>query len=286
MEWLQKDLAISGALKAAKVQGRTTDQGLISQSILSGTKGTIRGAMVELNCETDFVGRNELFGKLATDIAHTAAFISEPVQSDKLFSPCPLDLLLNAPLMSQEGPHPSATVESSIRDLITKVGENISLRRAVAVVRDPIVEPQRPSAFRLASYVHGTLDNNNGPQGRIGVLAMLALRSVRLDALLQSKDFIVDLELLERSIGRQIVGFDTQFIQAPEGKTDEAALYDQPFMMYTWGHGKSVREVLAEWTARRGLHKDGLEVMEFEKWTVGEPLESASSVEEPALSTS
>src|SRR6266403_4324277 len=74
-------LAISGAKKAAKVSHRTAGEGLVGASVLSrgtgSSPGGVRAALVELNCETDFVARNALFGRLVADVAHTAAFLAE-----------------------------------------------------------------------------------------------------------------------------------------------------------------------------------------------------------------
>ena len=96
LEWVQKDLAISGAKKAEKVGGRETKEGLIAVSLLSpGYPGGVRAAMIELNCETDFVGRNELFVKLSSDIAHSTAFLSEESpdfqRNPALLRPFPVD---------------------------------------------------------------------------------------------------------------------------------------------------------------------------------------------------
>jgi elongation factor Ts len=285
LDWLQKDLVTSGAKKAAKVEGRIAREGLVSVSVLSqgwGDRrgmGSVRAAMVELNCETDFVGRNELFRKLAADIAHTAAFISDRPPATgpaSLLQPCPLDVLNGAPLLSQGNlqTSPSSTVASSIRDLIAKVGEKISLRRAVAVVQNPLT--QTDLGLRLGSYVHGSVHPS---QGRIGALALIALKSPKLLDLLSSDAFIDDLENLQRALSRQIVGFDTRSIRPPPGTKDETALYEQPFMMMTGTSGETVEAVLRDWVKEKGLMADGdeqtgIEAVEFTKWTVGDNLEA------------
>ncbi|KAL0951604.1 hypothetical protein HGRIS_008282 [Hohenbuehelia grisea] len=291
LEWLKRDYITDGAKKAAKVEGRVAREGLISVAVLSpGARGRggpgsggVRAAMVELNCETDFVGRNELFGKLAADIAHTAAFISEPVDSDALFRNCDLDVLLNAPLMcaDDEAWDIPPRIGNAIRETITKVGEKVSLRRAAVVVHDPLQQKQPELALRVASYVHGAI--NRPSQGRIGSLALLALKSPNLSALLQSTTFMENLEKLERSLGRQIVGFDTQRIRSDSGEKDETALYDQPFMMLPGElSGQPVQEALRQWiiqngTAGEGADTQALEVLDFAKWTVGGAIEEASS---------
>ncbi|KAI0059488.1 hypothetical protein BV25DRAFT_1132189 [Artomyces pyxidatus] len=293
LEWLQKDLAVSGAKKAAKVEGRTAGEGLIGVSVLSGgtgaQKGTgrggVRAAMVELNCETDFVARNELFGKLLADIAHTAAFIAETdTNSPSYLQPMPLDLLHDAPLLSQTAPAQSrstSTVGSAIRDTISKVGEKISLQRVAVVAREPIPLTQSTLGLRLATYSHGSV--NLPSQGRIASLALLTLRSPRLSTLLTTDAFREELEKVERSLARQIVGFDTRSIRAPDGTTEGTALYDQPFMMMAGAPSDdSVRGVLDRWARAQQLVLDtdgtdtgGLEVLEFEKWTVGETVPSS-----------
>ena len=283
LEWLQQDLATSGARKAAKLEGRVTSEGLISVAILSAGSGTqtglgngsLRAAMVELNCETDFVARNELFAKLAADIAHTAAFISDPLESEKIFRPCSLEVLNDAPLMSRFNPEspPSSTVGSSVRDMISKVGEKISLRRALTVVQNPITQTRSDLGIRLSSYVHGS--TNSPLQGRIGALAVLALKSPRLPSLLSSGLFREDLEKLERSLARQIVGFDTRTVRSPVDTKDETSLYNQPFMMLTGGSSNEpVQTVLANWAREKKLvgaddSQGGLEVLDFTKWAVG-----------------
>ncbi|TFK51841.1 hypothetical protein OE88DRAFT_1658497 [Heliocybe sulcata] len=271
LEWLEQDLIATGAKKAAKLEGRTANEGLIGVCVLANGSGSGRGgaraSMVELNCETDFVGRNELFGKLLADIAHTAAFISEPADTDDLLVPCALDLLNDAPLISHSDPQATsrATVSSAIRDTIAKVGEKISLRRAVAVAREPFAA--RDLGLRVGSYVHGSVGVPT--QGRIGSLALLALKSDGLREVLAKPEFMTDLEKLERSIARQIVGFDTRMIQSPTGEETETALYQQPFMMFADNpNGETVEQVLRRWANERSL-TEGLEVIEFRKWTVG-----------------
>ena len=286
LKWLEKDLVTAGAKAAAKFSNRDARQGVVSVSILSAGRGTqtgpgqggLRAGMVELNCETDFVGRNNLFSKLAADIAHTAAFIAEPSESDseKILRPCSLELLNGAPLISQFDPQSqhSSTVEDAIRHLTSKVGEKINLRRALVVAQKPLAN-QPDLGLRIASYLHGSV--NQLGEGRIGVLAILAIKSPNLPAFLSSRSSFEDLERLERSLARQIAGFDTSTIRSPTGITDECALYDQPIMLPENTTGQSVLAFLREWARKRGLAEKGdsqvediLDILEFEKWTVGD----------------
>jgi len=187
-----------------------------------------------------------------------------------------LEMLNDAPLLSQvdiQTPA-SSTVASSIRDLIAKVGEKISLRRAIAVVQNPL--SQSDLGMRLGSYIHGSVHPS---QGRIGALTLTALKSPQLPNLLSSDAFMGDLEKLQRALSRQIVGFDTRSIRSPPGTKDETALYEQPFMMMAGTSGESVEAVLRNWGREKGLMTDGdeqtgIEAIEFAKWTVGDNLEA------------
>lgn len=274
-KWLQDDLVASGAQKAEKLADRTTKQGLVGFSVLSRGvgegKGGVRAAMIELNCETDFVGRNNRFDALVADIAHTAAFIAEQANSGEVIRPIPLDLLQDAPLLSHTGEQPESqtTVGGAIHDSIARFGEMITLGRAVAAVQDPL-----PSGLglRIASYAHGSVSNLN--HGHIGAFALIALKSPRLGEIISAQAFRDDLTKLQRSLARQIVGFPTTTLSPPEGMKDENALLEQPFMMYPESNGELVKEVLNRWAVERGLvqsdESSGLVVLDFAKWTVGE----------------
>lgn len=276
LEWLQKDLVASGAKKAAKVGGRATNEGLVSVSVLSnftasGLQRGLRAAMIELNCETDFVGRNELFGQLASDIAHTAAFISEASEASAFTTLHP-EFLQDAPLISRSNPTaPVGTVASAIRDTISKVGENITLRRAVTVAAPP---PHNPSmALRLGNYVHGSI--HQPTEGRIGALALLSLRYPTAGF---SAETTQNLEVLERAVSRQIVGFDTKTVESGSVE-DQTALYNQPFITFAGElNGQPVRDVLRSWSVQEGIVAGGdeegaVKVLDFAKWSVGEPLD-------------
>ena len=278
LEWLEKDLVASGAKKKEKVQGRTAGEGLVGVSVLSNGFSKqnagrgVRAAMVELNCETDFVARNQLFGELLDDIAHTAAFISDfdayhTIADSKVF----LDkFLLPAPLLSARDPsqRPTTDVGGAVDALIAKVGENVSLTRAVSISH-PSPSSQSNVALRVASYLHGSVAGGLTSQGRIGSLALLALKSPRLSTIMENSTFPEDIEKLQRSLARQIVGLETQSVQG----ADETALYNQPFMMLA-GSDQPVGTVLKQWATEKGLIQpgeegSGLEVLEFAKWSVG-----------------
>jgi len=145
IDWLRT----KGLSQAAKKSGRTTAEGLVG--VVSGPN---RAAMVEVNAETDFVGRNEAFQAFVEQVAHVALEVGEDLEAIKA-----------AKVPS------GRTVADELTHLIATIGENMSIRRArVLSVESGVV----------ASYVHSALRPGIG---KIGVLAALQAPS-ESDALL------------------------------------------------------------------------------------------------------
>ena len=131
MDKAEQLLRIRSGAKASKAAARVAAEGVIGVFIAPGGKV---GAMVELNCETDFVARNADFVAFAQALAR--------VVTDKN----PSDVGALAALAFDGG-----TVEDARQALVQKLGENVSVRRFVRVA----------TGGSLAQYLHG---------GRIGVL--------------------------------------------------------------------------------------------------------------------
>ena len=125
----------SGQAKAAKKAGRTAAEGLIT--IKSSADGK-QAAMVEVNCETDFVAKDDNFTSFANAVAERA--LDGPAAD--------VDALLNGPLHEGE----DTTINTAREALVVKIGENMNVRRFVRF--------ESENGF-LASYRHGV---------RIGVL--------------------------------------------------------------------------------------------------------------------
>ncbi len=116
-----------GLIKAEKKAERVTAEGLIEAYIHTG--GRI-GAMVELNCETDFVARTDEFKELAHNVAMQVAALSprfitrEEVPEGVEIEPQTDCLLLQLYIKD-----PSKTVQDVVVETIAKVGENIKVSR-------------------------------------------------------------------------------------------------------------------------------------------------------------
>ncbi|KZW00559.1 hypothetical protein EXIGLDRAFT_721329 [Exidia glandulosa HHB12029] len=267
--WLDEEMKRTGAARAAKLAGRAANDGTIGLSVLSdGTRGTgVRAALIELACETDFVSRGELFSKLAGDIAHTAAFFAEASGPSPSFAPLPLDAFGDAPCLGPDGSPSTAgrTVTDAIRDAVAKVGENVSLRRAVAVVAEP-----SDTGISLGSYVHGSTPGFPS-LGRMACLTMVHLRTPKTH-ILQDENFLKPYSVLRRALARQIVGMNVETLRGAqpvqEPDPSSTALYDQPFAMLPGAaEGETVEQSLRSW----GKQWDAdVEVRDFIKWTRSE----------------
>ena len=114
-----------GLVKAEKKAHREVRQGLVESYVHPG--GRI-GAMVEVNCETDFVAHTDEFKKLACDLTLQVAAM-DPLFIDSDDIPEGMDpgqvCLLHQPFIRD----PEKTVQDIITETIAKVGENIKVRR-------------------------------------------------------------------------------------------------------------------------------------------------------------
>jgi elongation factor Ts len=134
IDWLRK----KGISKAAKKAGRAAAEGLVGVAVDANT-----GVLLEVNAETDFVARNEEFKTFVKDASQLA--LKQGGDLEKLLA------------------HPmgSSTVQQTLTEMVAKIGENMSVRRAAALSVNPGV---------VAAYVH----NPASPElGKIGVLVGL-----------------------------------------------------------------------------------------------------------------
>src|SRR5262245_9515035 len=128
-----------GIAKAGSKAGRVAAQGLGTVAVDGG-----KGAIVEVNSETDFVARNEKFQEFVKGVSQLA-LKSGSVEE----------------LAKKPFPGGSASVADKLTDLIATIGENMSLRRMAQVSASPGV---------VSAYVHSALLPN---MGKIGVLVAL-----------------------------------------------------------------------------------------------------------------
>ena len=116
-----------GLLKAEKKAERATAQGLIEAYIHIG--GRI-GAMIEVNCETDFVARTDEFKELAHNLAmQVAALAPQFIAKEEIPEGADIEPQAACLLLQPYIRDPSQTVRDVIIETIAKVGENIKVSR-------------------------------------------------------------------------------------------------------------------------------------------------------------
>ncbi|MGI4856708.1 MAG: translation elongation factor Ts [Janthinobacterium lividum] len=174
LERAEELLRVKLGSKASKASSRVTAEGIVVSHIANGV-----GVLVELNCETDFVAKNDDFLAFSRAIS---TMIAEQ-------NPADVAALLALPLES-------GTVDSVRAALIGKIGENMTIRRFV----------RYETSKKLASYLHGTrigvlveFEGGEDQVGRDVAMHVAAMKPVSVS----SKDVPADLIAKERSIAEQ-----------------------------------------------------------------------------------
>jgi len=156
VDWLRK----KGLSQAAKKSGRVAAEGLVGVA-----SAALKGAMVEVNAETDFVARNERFQAFVETLAQIALEVGEDLET----------------LRGAEFPGSGRTVAEELTHMVATIGENMTIRRArVFTVSSGVV----------ATYMHNSLKPG---LGKIGVLVAL-----------EAPSEIEGLEMLGRQIGMHV----------------------------------------------------------------------------------
>ncbi|CDY78790.1 Translation elongation factor Ts [Caballeronia glathei] len=226
--------------KASKAASRVTAEGIVTAHIEGGV-----GALVELNCETDFVAKNDDFLAFGKTIAEIVA------------KHHPADVAALGAL-----PLESATVDAVRLALVGKIGENLSIRRFVRF----------ETSNKLASYLHGTrigvLVEFTGTDEQVGkdvAMHVAAMKPVSLS----SNDVPADLIAKERSIAEQKAAESGKPAEIVAKMVDgsvqkylkEVSLLNQPFV-------KNDKQ-----TIEQMLKAAGASVQKFALFVVGEGIE-------------
>lgn len=244
VEWMRK----AGLAKADKKASRIAAEGLI---VVERSADGKEAAMVEVNCETDFVSKGDDFRNFAKAVAQRV------LQS----RPADLEALLEMPLQEEGG----VSVNTARQELVAKLGENMNVRRFVRYQSEGLV----------GFYLHGT---------RIGVLVDMVGGSEELakdvamhvaasrPVCVEEKDVPADMVAKEREIftaQAATSGKPANIIEKMvEGRLKkffaEVTLLGQPFVK---DPDKSVGDL---------LKAAGATVVRFERFEVGEGIEKKS----------
>ncbi|MCD7879019.1 MAG: translation elongation factor Ts [Candidatus Gastranaerophilales bacterium] len=235
MEFLRQ----KGIASAEKKQNRIAAEGLVATCIENGT-----GAIVEVNCETDFVAKNEDFKTFVNGLAKHIATVKPQNMEALNASVCPVC---------------NMTIENAVKDKIATIGEKISIRRFEILEGD------------LATYVHN---------GKIGVLISASnqdetlLKDVALHIASSAPEFVsraqIPQEVIEEEtrieMGKEDLAKKPENIRAKivEGRVNklmaQKCLLEQPFVK---NPDQTVEQLL----------NGKLEIKSFIRWTLGEGLE-------------
>lgn len=268
-----------GIAAAAKKASRATRQGLIG-SYQSGD-GKL-GVLVEVNCESDFVARNEDF----------QAFVASLAKHVAEHGPYPAGDGAVAQLLSEPYAGGAATVQQALADSIAKIGENQGIAR---LARFGVGEAGGAGQGGLGLYIH--------PGAQLGVLVEVSTAKPETASAAEFQDLAKDLAM-------QVAAADPQFISRDEvdeatlakerdiqrdralaeGKPEkmidrivegrmskfyeEICLLEQPFVKE---NSLSIGQLVAQKAASLG---DELHVVRFSRFKVGDTLPQGETAEE------
>jgi elongation factor Ts len=254
IEKAKEILRIRGLAKAEKKAGRETKEGIVQTYVSEDRKV---GVILELNCETDFVAKNEQFVELSLNLAKHIASLKENTNKSGSFED-----IAQQPYYADN----SQKVEDIVKSAIARIGENIKLSRWARFDAEGYVH----------AYVHGI--------GRVGVLMEYKADRISEDVLRLAQDIVLQIaamkpefvsveaipsEVLERE--KKILAEQTRQEGKPEHMIDrivegklkrfyqEKALLEQPFIK---DEKKSVKQYISE----SGLN---FEVVRFVRFDVG-----------------
>ncbi|HSS65277.1 MAG TPA: translation elongation factor Ts, partial [Gammaproteobacteria bacterium] len=239
----------SGQAKADKKAGRVAAEGLIAIEL---SQDATRAAMVEVNCETDFVTKEGEF----------QSFVSAVVKRALDEKPADAEALAALSLEKKGGP----SIDERRRELIAKIGENITVRRVRAV---------NAGGDRLGAYVHG---------GRIGVLVDMkggnetAARDIAMHVAASRP-----LALSEAGIPRQHLEKEREILKAQVA--DSGKPLEIQDKMISGRLSKYLKEVTLlgqpfvkdpDTSVEKYLESAGAQVLSFTRFEVGEGIEKKS----------
>lgn len=239
VDWLRT----KGLAKAAKKSGRTAAEGLVAVAVKDG-----KGVAVEVNSETDFVGKNADFQKMVAGIAEVALGTSD------------IDGLKAADLDGK-------TVEQTVVDAVAIIGENMSVRRMAVIEGTSVVNyvhnAAAPGMGNIGVLVAMSGDNEAfGRQVAMHIAAAnpVSLSEADLDASVVEKEKTVQMDIARESgkpeavIEKMIVGRMKKFMA-------EVTLLNQQFV------------VNPDVTVAQAATDAGVEITGFVRLEVGDGIE-------------
>ncbi len=254
MEKAIEVLREKGLASVAKKAGRIAAEGVVASYVSEDLK---KAGMVEFNCETDFVGLNEEFKAAAEGFAKVA---SETNAKD-------IEEFKNEA-------YGASTVAEAINDLISKIGENMSLRRFVKFdAADGVIASYTHMGGKIGVLVQVKSENSNAEVQRVA--KDIAMHVAATNPAFLNKE-LVDNETLEKE--KEIYRVQAQNEGKPENIVEkmvmgrvnkyykEAVLLEQPFV-------KDPDVSVSKFVQNEAKNLGAIEVVRYARFEKGEGLE-------------
>lgn len=242
-EWLNDQAQTHGWEQANKLQARITSQGLIAMIINNN-----QGALVEINCETDFVARNKKFHELAETVLTTVMKTELPIEHN-----LPVNKTILYPetinqLTANDGKH----LNEHCALMIGNVGENIKIRRAIFM--------SVQTGVYLYGCTHPTpLNPVPSSFGRYG--ALVAMKS-------DKKNNVLGVQLCQHIIGMNPLKIGDPLTDRPnEDAENESVMLYQEFLL---DPSLSVCQL---------LKNENCEVLDFARFEMGEVINNDQTLD-------
>ncbi|KAI7752305.1 hypothetical protein M8C21_015051 [Ambrosia artemisiifolia] len=287
LEEAQKELRKRGVVLASKKASRAAAEGLLALS-----QNDKKAVVIELNCETDFVARNEIFQYLASSLAKLALSAESSEQPGSF--PVGLqgleDLKINFdhPKLSGE-----TTVENAITEVAAMMGENVKLRRGFAmpmskhgVISTYLHTCPHPGLGRIAGILTLEVEDENAPLDAVQrVGSELAMHVVAAKPLFLTKEHVSsdavqnEREILKsqaESSGRPQAAIEKMVEGRLRKYFEEVVLMEQKFVV---NDAINVKTLLSELSKEVG---SPVKIGNFFRMEVGEGFQRADAPEDIA----
>lgn len=245
-KWLHEQAQSLGWSKATKLEGRQTSQGLIGVTVDKNY-----AALVEVNCETDFVAKNDSFKEMVETATKACLLFAEQQTTQNEITKIGLDTEQLKSLKTDNG----KLLSDHLALMIGQLGENATLRRAICFKTE--------NGVSLSCYAHPSgAERNNILLGKFG--GLVALKQ------LEQKD--IDIDDVGRKICQHVVGMNPQKIGGPADEPIEV-VEDEPCLIhqeYLHDDSLTVKEILEE---------NGIEVLDFKRFGCGENMHNGKNVQ-------
>jgi len=261
-EWLHAQAKAEGWAKLNKLQDRAASQGLIGVIINRNS-----AAMVEVNCETDFVARNENFQSMVTLVARAALnyTMSKPKEESELYK----TVLSKIDLAQLKSPDTNQALSDLVAVNVGMLGENISLRRAVCIKVD--------DQLHMGSYVHPPNTITGVSVGRFGGIVLFKQLPISPETQISE---LPSLQEVGYELAKQVVGMNPEKVgNKEEDKPNEDPDSESILIYQDCISNPNV-------TAGEYMEQNHVQLVDFHRFQCGEPITSERPASVAAGATS